>query len=852
MRLARLSVALAFVSSGCGTAPLGDGDELPRTCVSPRADRAGTATLQDDLGTAHVEVEDTGPCTRLYTLTSTAPRRDNFPAGAREVIDHAGLPSLRTGNDLFDALHALALDEVRESSVETIQDGAFAGGLPLPCPEGGCFETGRLWTYVWTRDTSYSVDLGLAGIDPRRAKNSLEFKLSAPREGGEEQIVQDTGTGGSYPVSSDRVVWALGAGALLPHLDGDEREAFEARAYAALRATIEHDRQVVFDAVDGLYTGEQSFLDWREQSYPAWTADDVAPIASSKALGTNVVHLRALELAAELAGARGDVADASRYEGWAGALKGRIRERFWLEDAGLFSTFATTFLDPAPARQFDLLGSALVVLSGVASPDQAARVVASYPHVGPGAAPVIFPQQQRTAIYHNRAEWPFVTAYWARAAAAVDHPAAATTAMRSLVRAAALNLSNMENLEIATGAPFVDDGPYSGPVVNSHRQLWSVAGYLSMVHHTLFGLRFGDDGLVVAPYVPRALREDLFAGTDSLVLNDVPWRGKTITVVLHLPARAGSDGSYELGAVRLNGELVEGPIPHAALEPASRIDVELVDPAAPRSPALTRRDPASWRELFAPRVPAISRVRRAGAALAVELSAGGEDAGTIRYAIYRDGTRVAADVAGSATSFTDTTADPSTTACYAVETCFTETGNCSQRSRPICWWGDQEERVTHVPASAFVATGGVGSTLYGRFHYERWGDPGHTLVVPSLRPTRTGPHLVQLVYGNGAGPINTGITCAIKRVTIRDAETDAVVASGPVTMPHLGTWARWADSTFLRAELDATRTYRVTIDSAPITRNKSAFAHFARYVGLGGETGEFAHVNIAELKLLAR
>jgi len=844
-----LPVAIAV---GCSS-PSGKVEPDPeeaRTCVSPEADRAGTTTLVDTLGSASVELTD--GCVRSYTLRSTASQRDNLPGGTRVVDEVEGSPTLRTGNDLFDALHALALAEAREDSVDFISDGAFGGGAPIRCPEGGCFETGRLWKYVWTRDTSYSVDLGLAGFDPRRARNSLEFKLSAPREGGDEQIVQDTGTGGSYPVSTDRVTWALGASALLPHLDGAERDAFASRAYAALRATVEHDRVVVFDTVDGLYTGEQSFLDWREQSYPAWTVDDVAPIASSKALGTNVAHLRAIELVAELAGSRGDASDAARYQGWADALRTKIRERFWLEDAGLFSTFATTFLDPAPARQFDLLGSALAVLSGVATSEQAERVLENYPHVGPGAAPVIFPQQQLTAIYHNRAEWPFVTAYWLRAAAQVDHAEVATTSMRSLMRGAALNLSNMENLEISSGAPWVDDGAYSGPVVNSHRQLWSVAGYLSMVHHTLFGLRFSLDELAVTPYVPRALRAALFTKTDSLVLNDVPWRGRTITVVLHLPSGGLIDsyGSYDVAAVRLNGRTVDGAIAYEMLEDTNRVDVDLVDPAGASLVTLTRRDPTEWRQVFAPRVPVITTVRRSGSVVALDVSAGGEDTSTITYSVYRDGARIATGVSGTATSYTDN-ASANTQVCYAIETCFTSTGNCSQRSKPNCWWDDNAARIVSVQASAFTATGGSASNNHGRFHYEAWGDPGDTLVIGSVQPARTGPQLVQLVYGNG-GPVNTGITCAIKRVVIEDTATNQVVASGLVTMPHLGNWDRWSDSTFMRATLDATKTYRITIDSAPPTRNMSAYAHFDTYSGAGGQSGELGHVNIAELKLLAR
>ena len=39
-------------------------------------------------------------------------------------------------------------------------------------------------------------------------------------------IIQDTGSGGSYPVSTDRVVWALGAYETPKHLPSNEQINF--------------------------------------------------------------------------------------------------------------------------------------------------------------------------------------------------------------------------------------------------------------------------------------------------------------------------------------------------------------------------------------------------------------------------------------------------------------------------------------------------------------------------------------------------------------------------------------------------------------------------------------------------
>ena len=54
-------------------------------------------------------------------------------------------------------------------------------------------------------------------------------------------------------------------------------------------------------------------------------------------------------------------------------------------------------------------------------------------------------------VYHNRALWPFVTAYGLRAATHVKNVAVADAAYDSLMRGAALNMSNMENLEWLSG-----------------------------------------------------------------------------------------------------------------------------------------------------------------------------------------------------------------------------------------------------------------------------------------------------------------------------------------------------------------------------------------------------------------
>lgn len=830
----------------------------PSACTQARG--TGTAATDrwvDGTATASVTVIDPAVCPRTYQLSSTAPLRDGQPTNPRRVTERAGFSNVRTRNDLFDALYALAQDEARENSVSAIRDGAFNDGAAIDCPAGGCFETGRLWTYVWTRDTSYSVDLALAELDPVRAKNSLEFKLSDRRGGGMPEVVQDTGTGGSYPVSTDRVVWALGANALLTHLSGDARTAFLSRAFEALRNTVDRDRAVIFDETDGLYRGEHSFLDWREQSYPGWTATDTAHIAMSKSLSTNVLHYAALSSVARMATERGDTASATRYQGFADALRTAIRTRFWDADARQFRAFTTTGLDPAPVRRWDLLGSALAVLHGVADDAQARALVSTYPHAGRGGAPVLWPQQQATAIYHNRAMWPFVTAYWLRAARQVRNDAAVNRGALAMMRAAALNLSNMENLEFVTGSPRVEEGATSGPVVNSQRQLWSVAGYLSLVHDVIFGVEVGAQGLRARPYVTRELRNTLFANADSIVLNDYAWRSKRVTVVVNLPARGDTRaGAYAVTSVRVNGrEVSDAFVPEAMLAAQSTVEVTLGDTPEAASTIRDITDTSDWKGLFGPRTPSITRVDTDPATSRVRLTfdAGGEAPADVRFNVYRMGALVAHDLAGTTTSWVDPDLRDGAAAngCYAVETYFVTSNNTSQRSLPMCWWGRDGHLARSVYAYDFDHVGGTAASAHGRFHYENWGDAGHSLTVPYLRPDALGDHLIQVIAGNGSGGFTTGVTCGVKRVRVQDLATGADVATGYVAMPQAGDWDSWRASTYVRARLDPARAYRVVIDGDNNAVNMSSFAHFERYTGgTGGRGGAFNRVNISEVRVI--
>ena len=119
----------------------------------------------------------------------------------------------------------------------------------------------------------------------------------------------------------------------------------------------------------------------------------------------------------------------------------------------------------------------------------------------------------------------------------------------------------------------------------------------------------------------------------------------------------------------------------------------------------------------------------------------------------------------------------------------------------------------------------------------------------TVTPSNTGVHLLQLVYGNGAGSTDTGITAGVKWVAVTD-EYGTLIAEGPVLMPHRNGWADWGDSSFVPATLNAGQTYTVRISDG---MNMSYLAHYRDYVGgPGGGEEPSNNVNVSEVKLLFR
>ncbi|MBP5488615.1 MAG: calcineurin-like phosphoesterase C-terminal domain-containing protein [Bacteroidales bacterium] len=448
-----------------------------------------------------------------YTWNSDSVVEGDKVARAQNVPKHPEFGVYSGASRLETYLYDLAVDE-----------------LTLNKEKDGTYRTGQLWAGVWTRDISYSAILSLAHLDPEAMKTCLLKKVDK-----KNRIIQDTGTGGSWPCSTDREVWAAAAWEIYLETGSD---AWLRQVYHIIRRSLDADRVVAFNPSTGLYRGESSFIDWREQSYPSWMQP--VDIAQSECLGTNAVFYRALDVLSKMGERIGHKSDAKKYAAQAEALKASINSWFWMEDKGYYAQFIYGRNSRVLSPRSETLGESLCVLWGIADERQAAAILEKMP-VAPYGPAVFSPQiAARDSAYHNNAVWPFVTSFYGKAAAMAGNRSALLHALGSNARAAAVFGSHMENFVASDGSTHT--------ALDSPRQLWSIAGYIGLTRTALLGLNYEPGGIRFAPVVPESM-----LGARSL--KGLKYRGMTLDISVI------GEGSI-IQSFKLDGEDAEPFVPN--------------------------------------------------------------------------------------------------------------------------------------------------------------------------------------------------------------------------------------------------------------------------------------------------
>ncbi len=654
--------------------------------------------------------------------------------------DLSPYPRLTTGNTLHTAIYNMGLDEM----INNVEPDTT-------------LRTGREWAGVWTRDVSYSIILSMAYLQPEAAKVSLRHKVNS-----RGQIIQDTGSGGAWPISTDRMCWALAAFEVYK-VTGDRE--WLAYIYPIIKNSFEKDFVTTYTA-DNLVHGETSFIDWREQSYPRWM--QTADIYNSCALSTSVVHAASLNVLSQIATILGDKTAATQYGEKAKSLISAINSHFWIEDKGYYAMYDYGRKYKMLNRRAETLGLSLAILFDIAD-TQRARTITEHNPTTPFGAAIFYPQIADIRPYHNNALWPFVASYWALANAKVGNERGTLEAIGSVFRPAALFATNKEN--------FVLDNGDIATELNSSNMLWSLAGNLAITYRILFGINFEPDGLSFAPVVPKTM-----AGERTLTNFKYRKADLTITVRGH---------GNQIKEFTVDGKRRSQPCIDAKLKGRHTIVITLADndfesmavnhtanvkaPLTPRT--WFEHDPN--RKAFG--VPLMNTLRWQP----IEYAA--------FYEVWRNGKIVAET---RCTEYEATVSGE-----YQV-VAFNEDSTPSFASEPLSnsarYTFEFENEVTEMssPEVSYKPR----HTIAG-WHGKGFVETDHNTPMPSIDISvkESGRYAITLIYANGNGPVNTENKCAVRTLNLDGSK------AGTLVMPHRGVanWDDWGQSNSVIVNLAA-------------------------------------------------
>jgi hypothetical protein len=414
--------------------------------------------------------------------------------------------------------------------------------------------------------------------------------------------------------------------------------------------------------------------------------------------------------------------------------------------------------------------------------------------------------------------------------------------MDSLLRGAALHLSNMENLEWLTGKSAYDDGP----AINSPRQLWSVAGFYGAFVETVFGWRPGQEGVTLSPFLTTRMR-NLMGGTAAARLSGIRYQGHEIDIILKLPAQAADGGLYPVRRVLLNGRQVERAIEAGALGlGANRIEVEFGPPQSDRAlvtgvPLISPLSHDDFRA-FMPATPPPPRLK--ALARSTELDWPSAEV-PFHYDVRRNGLLLAASVDGA--QWEDHDPDKTLMACYTITAVDLRSSLASEPSAPSCARGSLAQDI--LPGDARVGRNTKSEPVGDNVRAAAWRvEAGTVLNVKDVRVERAGTYAISFLYDNHSFAHNTGITNAVKRLRLEDAAGQQL--QSVVQMPHIrpvGSAHPVRESTISYFRLQP-GTYTLTLDDF---FNMSAMLSNTKYSGAGGRNGYVNEARITEIRIEA-
>ena len=692
-------------------------------------------------------VVDTGYTAYADSPTSITSYMTGSQKKWEQSLDLSPYPVFKAENTpLAEAVYNLTLEE----ALKSINTDSF----------GEVFYTGTAWQKVWTRDTALSNLYSLSWVFPEISYNCEREKVKTYQ--GVSVFEQDTGTGGSYPVSTDKIITMLSVWeTYLADGDRDHLSYF----YDICGNTVMQDMHVAYDSGAGLFRGETCGLDWRDQTYPDWTSETydsgLSAIAESKTASVNAIYCRVLEIMSKAAKVlnKGEQAEQS-WAKMASDLKAKVIDRLWNDDMGLYSSWEyPEYMGNVLAQKADVLGNGFALWFDIGTESQLEQICENYPLVAYGAD-TVYPQKQgklhnSNKVYHNFGVWPGWESILMVGAAHHGNKALAEEIFNSDVRGAATSLTNKEVINYRTG-----EG------VESDQQLWSIAGTLAGYYRVMFGMDYDEDGISFDPYIPSWME-------GPFELSNYKYRDSVLTIKL-----SGSGDRVKSFKVDGVSRDISGYVFSAENTGSHLIEIEME-----QSGAGYKINKSDENLAVCPDMPSMNY---ANGSLFWIVRSG------LTYKLWTGSEYI--DVSGGSYEV-----DTSVYGCYSLMAVSAD-GMCSELSRPIVI---SPHRITVEAESGSVSDSSLISAGYVIDKRPRSAD-----LTLSVTVRKKGRYLLSGVYNN-AGDANSGVSCAVRSVYV-DGED-----AGTLVFPEVYSEHTDQIGTHLALDLDeGAHTIKIFYDSA--------------------------------------
>jgi len=641
------------------------------------------------------------------------------------IKDIGAFPQYQSPNILESAIYNLSVEEMQKA-----------------IEKDSTLRTGISWPGVWTRDVSYSIILSMAYMQPKVSQNSLMRKVNT-----NGRIIQDTGTGGAWPASTDRMIWAVAAWEIYK-VTGD-RDWLK-KVYPIIKNSIEDDIMVDHDTETGLVKGESSFLDWREQTYPRWMQP--ADIFESKNLGTNALHYQAMKVAGSMVELMNDKLTGKKYTQLAEELKSSINSRLWNPEKKYYGQYLYGRNYQILSPSSEALGEALCVVFDVADAARQKEVVQNVPVVDYGI-PCVFPQIGDIPPYHNNAVWPFVQTYWLWAGAKTGNEESVLHSIASIYRGAAMFLTNKENM-------VADNGDWAGTQINSSNMLWSLSGNISIIHKVIFGIRFEENGLRFEPFVPKIM-------SANRRLNNFRYRKANLDIDMN-------GYGNKIASFELDGKVQKTFVISTALTGKHTVKITLANNELDKQPIhLVKNE-------FSPVTPIA--IYENGKLLWKVIE------GATNYRILKN---VQLRAETTATSYTIPSGESGEFQVQAID----KNGIASFASEPVRIYPDSTIQVYEV--EKYLTPSTLPCHGYSGNGFVEISRTINRTVSMDIEAPAEGLYAIDWCYANGNGPTNTENKCAIRTLFVDDVRLGAQI----FPQRGIGEWSNWGYSNSMRVRL---------------------------------------------------